>query len=60
MEFTRKDLEQFTKQGTNQKVVQKQIQNFISDFPHMKIIRDAKVGDGVVRLTDEDQKRLEG
>lgn len=53
MNWTDKDLKQFTEKGINAEQVNKQIDNFKRGFPFMEITKPATVGDGLLRLVEE-------
>jgi hypothetical protein len=51
--FTPTDLDQIAQQGTTPAAVQQQIQHFIDGFPFLHVIRAATVGDGIIRVAEE-------
>ncbi|MEZ0541807.1 DUF4301 family protein [Fibrella arboris] len=55
--FTSTDLDQITAQGTTTQTVDQQIQHFIDGFPFLHVIRAATVGDGIIRVPDEQLTR---
>jgi hypothetical protein len=48
------DLQQIEKLGISKETVEKQIDNFIKGFPFLEIIKPAIVGDGVIRLENDE------
>ncbi|MEN8121405.1 MAG: DUF4301 family protein [Bacteroidota bacterium] len=53
MNWTNKDLKQFSDKEINLAQVDKQINNFKKGFPFMEITKPAVIGDGILKLTDE-------
>ena len=51
--FTEKDLAQIEKHGLLLETVEKQVENFRNGFPFLKIIRSARVGDGILAVDDQ-------
>lgn len=51
--FSQTDLDQIAAQGTTTDVVQQQIQHFIDGFPFLHVIRAAMVGDGIIRVAED-------
>ncbi|RLD62120.1 MAG: DUF4301 domain-containing protein [Bacteroidetes bacterium] len=51
--WTDKDLKQFSNKGIAKEQVEKQISNFKKGFPYMEITKAAMVGDGLLRLDEE-------
>ncbi len=51
--FTQQDLEQIAAHSLSVETVAKQIENFTYGFPFLNISRAAKVGDGIVSLSDD-------
>lgn len=51
--FSQTDLDQIANQGTTTDVVQQQIQHFVDGFPFLHVIRAATVGDGIIRVPEE-------
>ncbi|MEZ0608297.1 DUF4301 family protein [Fibrella sp. WM1] len=51
--FSQTDLDQIATQGTTTDVVQQQIQHFVDGFPFLHVIRAATVGDGIIRVPEE-------
>jgi Domain of unknown function (DUF4301) len=56
--FTEKDLQQLNKQQVSQADVAQQIQHFIDGFPYLRVLKAATVGDGVVRINENDLETL--
>lgn len=54
--FTKEDLAQIQKRGSDPAVVEQQIENFETGFPFLEVIRAATIGDGIIQL---DEKELE-
>ena len=50
--FTEKDHADIEKRGSNTLTVKQQIENFISGFPFLQVIKPATVGDGIIQLSD--------
>jgi len=50
-------IEQLESQGKDIKKVEGQIMNFIEGFPYMQVDRPAKIGDGIIQLSEKDLKR---
>ncbi|RYF72052.1 MAG: DUF4301 family protein, partial [Cytophagaceae bacterium] len=55
--FTSTDLDQIAAQGTTTQTVDQQIQHFIDGFPFLHVIRAATVGDGIIRVPEEQLTR---
>ena len=55
--FTPTDLDQIATQGTSTQTVNQQIQHFIDGFPFLHVIRAATVGDGIIRVPEEQLTR---
>ena len=51
--FTQEDLLQIEQHGLTVEAVEKQVENFRNGFPYLKIIRSARVGDGILAVDDE-------
>ena len=51
--FTQEDLLQISRYGLSVEQVERQIENFRQGFPFLKVVRAASVGDGVLKLDDE-------
>lgn len=54
MQFTEQDQDQIVAQGISPEQIDKQINYFVNGFPYLNVIKAATVGDGIVRI-DEDQ-----
>ncbi|MFI3327648.1 MAG: DUF4301 family protein [Rikenellaceae bacterium] len=52
--FSKVDLEQIAAHGLSVEQVERQIASFKSGFPSLNIARAAKVGDGIVAMSDEE------
>lgn len=52
--FTEQDLAQIDEQGISTETINRQIKHFIDGFPYLHAIRAATVGDGIVRIPDEE------
>ncbi|MFR9651097.1 MAG: DUF4301 family protein [Rikenellaceae bacterium] len=50
--FTEKDLEQIADHGLSVEQVEGQIRSFVEGFPPLKIARAARVGDGIISLSE--------
>ena len=50
--FTEKDLQQIEKHGLTPDAVERQLENFRSGFPFLKVVRAASPGDGVMVVGD--------
>lgn len=53
MIWTEKDLGQFKQKGAGLDLINKQIESFKTGFPYLDIKKPATIGDGLLRLTDE-------
>ncbi len=51
--FTKEDLLQIKQHGLSAAIVEKQIENFRNGFPYLKIIRSARVGDGIIAVDEQ-------
>lgn len=51
--FSQQDLEQIQAQGATLEQINDQIQHFIDGFPFLRAIKAATIGDGMVRVPDE-------
>ena len=51
--FTQEDLQQIQQHGLTPELVEQQIDNFRKGFPFLPVVRAASVGDGVLRLSEE-------
>jgi Domain of unknown function (DUF4301) len=56
--FTEKDLQQLNKQQVSQADVAQQIQHFIDGFPYLRVLKAATVGDGIIRINENDLQTL--
>ena len=56
--FTKDDLKQLHSRGSDQKVVEYQIDNFRRGFPFINLDRPAIVGDGIKAFNQRDAKKL--
>lgn len=52
-QFTEQDQAQIREQGISLDQISQQIQHFIDGFPYLNVIKAATVGDGIVRVPDE-------
>ncbi len=50
--FSTQDLEQIAAHSLTSEIVAKQIKNFVDGFPYLNIARAARVGDGIISLSD--------
>lgn len=57
--FNSEDLELIAKKGISTELIQEQLDRFKTGFPYLKIKSVAKVGDGIVRLTDAEVEECE-
>ncbi|MBX2953048.1 MAG: DUF4301 family protein [Leadbetterella sp.] len=53
MSFTEKDLKQIKDRNSDLTTIQNQIENFKTGFPYINAVKAATIGDGILRLTDE-------
>lgn len=51
--FTEQDKVQIASQGISEEKIEQQIQHFIDGFPFLNVIRAATIGDGIVRVDEE-------
>lgn len=51
--FTEQDLIQISAQGITVEKIDRQIEHFVNGFPYLNAIRAATVGDGIVRVDEE-------
>lgn len=51
--FIEKDLQQIQERGSDATTVEEQVNYFINGFPFLHLSKAATVGDGIIRLTDE-------
>lgn len=56
--FSDKDLAQIEKRGSSASIIEEQINNFKSGFPFMHIDRAAVIGDGMIKLEDDDVNKF--
>ncbi|WP_372776201.1 DUF4301 family protein [Mangrovibacterium sp.] len=52
--FTEKERADIQKRGSNPSTVKQQIENFVSGFPFLQVIKAATIGDGIIQLTEEE------
>lgn len=55
--FTATDLDQIAAQGVPLQTVEQQIRHFVDGFPFLHVVRAATVGDGIIRVPDEQLTR---
>lgn len=53
MSFTEKDLKQIKDRNSDLTTIQNQIENFKTGFPFINAVKAATIGDGILRLSDE-------
>lgn len=53
MQFTEQDQDQILAQGVSPEQIDNQIQHFVEGFPYLNVIKAATVGDGIVRIEDD-------
>jgi hypothetical protein len=53
MQFTEQDQDQILKQGVSLDQIDQQITHFVDGFPYLNVIKAATVGDGVVRVPED-------
>ncbi len=56
--FTDQDLQQIQARGSALAVIEQQVEHFRTGFPFMDIVKAATVGEGIIRLADEEIERL--
>ncbi|MCI4667502.1 MAG: DUF4301 family protein [Bacteroidia bacterium] len=56
--LTEQDLAQIQERGSDLAVVNQQIQNFITGFPFMNIVKAATINDGMIKLDEESIKEM--
>ena len=56
--FTSEDLQQIQQHGLTCEAVEKQLENFRNGFPYLKIIRSARVSDGIFAIDGNDAGAL--
>ncbi len=52
--FIEKDIQQIKERGSDLSVVEEQVRYFEKGFPFLQLSKAATVGDGIIRLTDDD------
>ncbi|MGF7217893.1 hypothetical protein GGR92_004070 [Spirosoma lacussanchae] len=52
-QFTEQDQEQIRAQGVSLEQIDQQIQHFVQGFPYLNVIKAATIGDGIIRVPDE-------
>ncbi|GGN07588.1 hypothetical protein GCM10010967_48910 [Dyadobacter beijingensis] len=52
--FIEKDIQQIKERGSDLSVVEEQVRYFEKGFPFLQLSKAATVGDGIIRLTDEE------
>jgi len=55
--LSKSNIDQLKSQGKDIKKVEDQVENFIEGFPYMQVNRPAKIGDGIIQLSEKDLKR---
>lgn len=53
MSFTEKDLKQIKDRNSDLTTIQNQIENFKNGFPFINAVKAATIGDGIIKLSDE-------
>ncbi|MFD2932312.1 DUF4301 family protein [Spirosoma flavum] len=53
MVFTEQDQDQIQLQGVSLDQIDQQIQHFVQGFPYLNVIKAATIGDGIVRITED-------
>ena len=56
--FDEKDREQLGKLGISESQALHQIRNFKDGFPFSDLLKPATIGDGIIKLTDEEAKKM--
>ncbi|MCU0342061.1 MAG: DUF4301 family protein [Spirosomaceae bacterium] len=56
--FSENDLQQIDKQGISLAVIDQQIEYFRNGFPFLRVLKAATIGDGMVRIEEEQLERL--
>lgn len=56
--FSEKDLQQIDRQGISLSTIDQQIGYFKTGFPYLKVLKAATIGDGMVRIENEDLEAL--
>ena len=54
MEFNNNDLQQIKAKGISLKVIEQQLERFRTGFPYLKIRSVATIGNGILRLDDQE------
>jgi len=57
--FNTKELDQISKRGSNLKMVEQQLENFITGFPFADLQKAATIGDGVLKLDEKELDKLQ-
>lgn len=52
--FSEKDLEQIKARGTSLETINQQIEHFKNGFPYLNVIKAATIGDGIIKLSDDE------
>ena len=52
--FIENDIQQIKERGSDLSVVEEQVRYFEKGFPFLQLSKAATVGDGIIRLTDEE------
>ncbi|MBC3783709.1 DUF4301 family protein [Spirosoma utsteinense] len=53
MQFTEQDQDQILAQGISPETIDQQIHHFVQGFPYLNVIKAATIGDGIVRISDD-------
>jgi hypothetical protein len=53
MTFTEQDQDQILVQGVSLDQIDQQIKHFVEGFPYLNVIKAATIGDGIVRITED-------
>ncbi|GAB4042510.1 DUF4301 family protein [Spirosoma jeollabukense] len=53
MQFTEQDQDQILAQGISLDQIDQQIEHFVQGFPYLNVIKAATIGDGIVRVADD-------
>ncbi|WP_341227592.1 DUF4301 family protein [uncultured Arcticibacterium sp.] len=56
--FSEKDLSQIAKRGSDLKIVEEQIENFKNGFPFLKVKKAATIGDGLIKLENNEVNEM--
>ncbi len=54
MRFSEKDLQQFEKKGISVEQVEKQLEDFKSGFPYIRLVRAATIHNGIMQISESD------